>query len=805
MGIDEAKSAFDTLYPKWLANKAAIETEQDARFQVIDRMLTKVLGWEHIDVKTEPHVESGYIDYLLRSDNRNRFVVEAKKAAKILIDTTNPRVNSYKVGGPALQSAQTGLEQAKRYCLDTAVPFAALTTGFEWIAFWALRTDGVSPMDSKAIVFPDLEAIRENFAMFYDLFSKEGIVSNFYQIHIHQAEGLQIQHAETLSQALVSSDVRLFQKSKLAADLENVFKRFFSTMSGENDPEMLARCFVQSKESREADISLQKITRNLINRIDIVDSAEGDELQEHIRVAVESQHGEFVLIIGNKGAGKSTFIDRFFRLILERDLKDRCLLIRIDLADSDGNMETIVSWLVDRMKEEVEEVLFGGRNPTYEELQGIFYSEYERWRTGEHKYLYERDKGEFKEKFGAYVADLVANSADKYIGRLVRDAIKSRKLMPCLIFDNTDHFPQSFQERVFQFAQSIHRTNFSFVICPITDRTIWQLSKQGPFQSYETTAFYLPVPSTKEVLEKRVSFLKDKLTAEGEKGGSQYFLARGIRLTVKDLSAFAACIDEIFVQSEYVSRTIGWLSNHDIRRSLNIARRVITSPIISMEDLIKAYVSGSNLTISRLKIRQALIFNDYSQFNQEANDYILNLFIVARDQVTSPLIKLSIIRLLMDREAQSSNVENTYMTVEDIQNYLEPCGLGRLVVRTHLKNLLDYRLVEPYDPTDQGVYETQRLRVTHCGQIHYEFALRDDVYVTSMALTTGVRSGDLVAELRDIKSRKMGKGDWLEISKIFIKYILREDEAFVSIPTMDMYKGQAQMRNELRNCWQVGQ
>lgn len=155
----------------------------------------------------------------------------------------------------------------------------------------------------------------------------------------------------------------------------------------------------------------------------------------------------------------------------------------------------------------------------------------------------------------------------------------------------------------------------------------------------------------------------------------------------------------------------------------------------------------------------------------------------------------------MDRAAQSSNVESTYMTVEDIQNYFEPCGFGRLVVRSHLKTLLEYRLAEPYDPTDQEVYETQRLRVTHCGQIHYEFALRDDVYVTSMALTTGVRSGDLVAALRDIKSRKMEKRDWLEMSKIFIKYVLREDEAFVSIPTMDMYKGQGQMRNELKNCW----
>lgn len=415
MDIDKAKLTLDKFYSEWVSNKSEIETEQDVRLQIINRILTEVLGWEFKDIKTESPVDSGYIDYLLRSDNRNRFVVEAKRVSKILVDTRNLKMANYKASGPALKSAQDGLEQAKRYCAETGVLFSALTTGFEWIGYWALRTDGKAPLDGKAIVFPTLESINDNFAIFYDLFSKEGVLKNLYQAHIHEAEGLQVHHSEKLASVIDRNEIRLLQKSRLSADLEGIFKQFFSTMSGANDPEMLAKCFVESKESREADISLEKIANNLINRIDLVDSGEADELQEHIRVAVESQRGEFVLVIGNKGAGKSTFIDRFFRLILERSLRDRCLVIRIDLADSDGEISTINNWLTQRMKKEVEKSFFGNRSPNYEGLQGIFFSEYERWRDGEHKFLYSRDKQEFKEKFGIYIADIVKNNPEKYV------------------------------------------------------------------------------------------------------------------------------------------------------------------------------------------------------------------------------------------------------------------------------------------------------------------------------------------------------------------------------------------------------
>ena len=804
MNIDESKAKFDSLVPEWLAKESEIETEQDTRFKMIDVLLTEVLGWSRNEISTEPYVDGGYVDYLLKAEKKNRLVVEAKRAGKLLIDTKSNLVAAYMANGSALKSATEGLEQAQRYCAATGVQFSALTNGFEWIGYLAVRADGKPPKEGKAIVFPGLVAIQENYAEFYDLFSLQGLKERLYQVRLNQREGLIVGLADKLESAVKQNEIKLLPKSALAKDLAAVFQGFFSTISSDEDHEMLAHCFVESKESREADISLTKITENLINRIDLVRSQKGDELEAHLRDAVELHRGDFVLIIGSKGSGKSTFIDRFFRLVVAHWLRKRCLLVRVDLADSDGDIETVTSWLTDRVVQEIERSLFENGNPKYEELQGIFYAEYQRWKIGEHKYLYERNRHEFKEKFGQYVEDLTRNQRNKYIQRLLKHAVVSRNLMPCLIFDNTDHFPQGFQEQVFQFAQSIYRATLSFIICPITDRTIWQLSKSGPLQSYNTTAFYLPVPSTKEVLRKRIDYLKVKL---GKSHSGSYFLGKGIRLKIKDLQAFASCIDEVFVRTDYVSRTVGWLSNHDIRRSLKIFERIILSPVIGIDDLVKTYLSSGQLRVEKRKIVQALLHGDYNHFNQDNSDYVLNVFSVSPEWLASPLCKLSIVRLLLDKEHASTEPDTRYLSVEEIQNYFDPVGIPRDKILLLVESLLQYRLVEPYDPSVTNVTENLRVRVTHSGQIHYEFVMRDFVYMQSVALCTAIRSNSAIQDMKSLRqnSGRLSRHGWKKLKSIFVDYMLVEDATLLKVPEASEYKNQHVMRNSLKSKWVVPQ
>lgn len=124
MNTDKAFSAFLEIKRYAEANADSIITEQDARFQLIDRFLIEVLGWPRESFKTEPHLDEGRIDYLLQYGDRNRFVVEAKRSEISLVTTKQEKRAYYKYDGPAAKNAQSTLRQAEMYCLDVGVQFA---------------------------------------------------------------------------------------------------------------------------------------------------------------------------------------------------------------------------------------------------------------------------------------------------------------------------------------------------------------------------------------------------------------------------------------------------------------------------------------------------------------------------------------------------------------------------------------------------------------------------------------------------------------------------------------------------------
>ncbi|WPK02136.1 AAA family ATPase [Pseudomonas putida] len=795
MRSDDAYVAFQRLKKHAEENISAIITEQDARFQLIDQMLVDVLGWPRESIRTEPHLDEGRIDYLLLQGGRNKLVVEAKRTSATLVDSKADTLNFFKFNGPSSKSATPVLRQAEGYCLDTGVQFCAATNGVEWVGHWAIRGDGRSKSDYKIAVFPSLEAIQSSFLQFYELFSAEAISKDIFKTYFNEEEGNSVSQAEDLLN-IRTDNPQFMRKSEISRDIEKVFTKFFTSMSGDEDSEMLINCFVESKESRETDVSLQRIAKNIIDGISYIDTNYG--LQADIRDAVDSEKGDFALIIGNKGAGKSTYIDRFFKLTLESTLRSKCLVLKVDLRLSPGDTSSITRWLDTKLSELCESLLFPDE-PTYDDLRGVYWREYKRWSQGEMKHLYETDKNQFKIDFGSFIKEQRLKETGLYLSNLLWHAVGARNLMPCLIFDNADHFPREFQEAVFQYAQSLYRSIKScFIICPITDRTIWQLSKHGPFQSYQYKAFYLPTPSTKEILQKRAIFLQSKIDHTINTNQDQYFLTKGIRVSVQDLNAFVACIESIFIDTDFISRLISSLCNHDIRRSLELTKRTLTSPHIAVDDLVKTYLSQANkLRIAPQKIKKAVFLGDYSQFSQDDNNFILSLYHTYSDHISTPLARLSILQALKQQYFQSEDAEAKFIEVNQLVIYLEPIGIPRKVIIRHLEALFSYRLVEAYDPTSEALDENTKIKISPSGLIHIELGSDDITYIEHVGLATPIRAGEHLATLRGLfAARKLDRDDWSKISGAFVNYLLIQDEIFC--PATNILSGQELLRATLR-------
>jgi len=802
--IDPAFERLSKLLPDIEAALCAKPNESDTRLKVLDRFLFEILEWKQEAVFTEPPAASGYIDYLLTiGDRRNIMIVEAKRAGRLEPETKGHEVMHVALSGPVVKPLLPAIKQAMQYAMDKGVPVAAVTDGSVWLFFKASRTDGRPPMEGKGVLFPNLQAVTGNFAKFAEMLNVGALINRHHLAHLNEAEGLVIPDAEQQIAVLDPTGARMRLRDPLANDAALLFSQFFSRLSNDKDREMLRECFVETGESRRADLELEKIIQRVMNTVTALETQEGGALQAELQRTITSQKSETILLIGNKGAGKSTFIDRFFEQIIPKPLRKQCVVARIDLEQFHGDPKTIVQWLILQLRSHLEIGICANNPPSYDDLMGIFFSEYQRWSEGSRKHLYESNKTEFKDEFGKHIESRRETQPDEYVRLLLDWATRSHKKLPCIIFDNTDQFPAEIQDMVYQTAHALESAAPVFNVVPITDRTVWRLSKAGALQSYSARSFYLPTPDAKEIISRRVDFLKRKV--EGEpKAAKSYFSKRGFQVEVNDLAILADAVGKVFVENDYVTGLIGRLGNFDIRRMLKIAERVFLSPELKVDDIIKSKFGGDNVMADQLRTHRALIRGEYDRFSEVENEFLSNLFQTNPLRPGPPLLPYYILWLLRQKinsvRADDDNVEGRHWIAAELCQLFEGCGVAEDYVMHALIRLYERRLIEALDPNAERLSIADRVAIKENGLAHLDLILNSPVYVEQMALVTGLNE----LHARDEIRKNMQKGHFNEVRDAFLRYVLKIDSGRLGIPSAAMYTQIARARAQIDALTVVG-
>ena len=507
VGLDSAFKETKDIVDAAVLNIQSIKTEQDAKLQIITRIITEGLGWSFSDIGAEVKHDSGYSDYLVSNGGKPAFIIEAKRIGSLEIGITeSQRLRHLKISGPGLKNALLGIKQAARYATEEGLPIAVLTDGLTWIIFKPF-VPGENFKNKEAFVFSSLRAVLDDFLTFYELLSKELLSKKTYNIIFDKLHQNRLLLTQSLFTPLEENEIKISKKSNLAFDLEKVFSNFFTKLTGDDNGDMLIDCFVETRESRIADFSLEKITANVLGNISPANKDVDRELASLIEDAVEVESGQTIFIVGPTGAGKSTFLDRFFRKTLSNSLRRQCLVINVNCLDASGRKETVLQWLTESIITSLENLIYQDGTPSWNELLGLYYSEYQRRSKGVDALLYERDRDEFKEKFAEFLDRNVEEDREGYLKRILTDAVRNRKTLPILVIDNTDEYSIEYKKTIFQFAQSLRRhANHCLLIFPVTDKSVWSFSKTDIFGIYQSRSFFLPTPAPREVFRKRIDF-----------------------------------------------------------------------------------------------------------------------------------------------------------------------------------------------------------------------------------------------------------------------------------------------------------
>jgi cold shock CspA family protein len=766
---------------------SAILTEEDAKLQLIVRFLTEVLGWNHADLSAERKNDNGYSDYIVSDAGRPAFLVEAKRQGQLEFVTSATNKQSYKISGPALKQCLDGIEQAASYCAPEGIQLAVVTDGTKWI-FFKPFIPGESYKSKEAIVFPNLQSIKTDFAAFFELASKEGNQKALYKHIFDKIHDRRLLLTLGLHSAYADPDIHPNHKSQIAFDLDNIFNSFFAGLVGDTDPDMLIECFVETKESRIADFALEKLTTYVLGNISPPDQEVDESLQQLIASTISDKHGDTVFIVGPSGAGKSTFLERFFRSTLPTNIRERCVVINVNALDATGDAATSLAWFTNNAISSIERQLYPKGFPDWDQLLGLYFRDYVRRSEGVDAELYKQDKGAFKRKFGEYMDDQVEKDREGYLKRLLIDIVESRKCLPIFVVDNTDEFSLQYKQSLFQYFQALSRhVTHCLLLFPLTDRSAWSFSKTELFNIYSSKSYFLPTPAPREIFRKRLEYLRAKLKPDGKTSGV-YDAGNSFKVKLESLEAFASAIEDIFVLQDYISNRLGSLANYNIRKTLALARRVITSSALDIEDLLKSYVAGKQEPLSADKFMRALILGDYNFYKRGDAHFVFPIFDVSTEIAQSPLIHVRLLALLKAIHDARSSDDSRYISVSSISQYFDGMGYAETAVDSALSNLMEASLVEPHDPSIGGLALAQRVAITHSGLTHLELALFNPVFFEQMALTALISNGDVAKQIRshyvlnDLFNMRMRK-----VRETFASFLIEEDGKFGRVPDSAQY------------------
>lgn len=800
--IDAAYNTFREIRKEVGQYLPTVSSETDTRFKVIDRILTEVLGYDFSDITTEPYSGTGYIDYQISIKGVGRIVIEAKKDAQNFEIDKSYSGRAYNLDGPVFKNkdVKEGLSQTVYYCAQESIELGCLTNGNTWIIFRANRMgDGYKVWNGKGIIFGSLESIEKDFKLFFELLSPSNVENFTYRAIFQELEGQEIRTNDFAQALKTESTIRLFE-TNYSSDFERVMSTFFSKLTGDDDPEFLVNCFVETKESQAAEFQLARISEELISKIRTIETIEANAIRAVIERIKLTNRQEFIILVGAKGAGKSTFVDRFFNYVLSSSLKEDCVIVKLNLAGYKGSEIEIIKWLDETLLDQCEITLYDGA-PSNEQIQGIFYGEYRRLRQGPWKILYEKNKDQFKIDFGKHIEHRRETRPTEYIQKLIGNIVKSRRKIPCLVFDNTDHFSIEIQEKVFQYARSIYENEICLVILPITDKTSWELSKQGAIRSYESEVLFLPTPSPKKVIEKRIQYLDKKIEFEKKYKG-QYFLKKGIQIELQDIEGFVRYLQLLFLHDQKVSKWVGSLSNYDIRTSLEITKDIIASPHLTIDEFLRTYVArgkqdeNEQFTIKPFRIKNALIKRKYQSYPINHHPFVQNLYYSTGNINTTPLLCSRILQVLTDRKTDRS-ADDSFLPTKQVFDYFNAMGIDRSVTHKHLQFLLQKGLISAFDPTVTDIDFAKSIEISPSGTEHYYWSINDIDYTFIMLEVTPITNKMFFNE---INGKYYSAKSKLDLTSKFLDYLEIEDAKYCKIPDHISYAGQKMLHT--RFDWQ---
>jgi GTPase SAR1 family protein len=752
--------------------------EADTRHQVIDVLIHQCLGWERRYVRVEEKAANGFADYVF-SVIRPCLVIEAKRTSDyfnlpIGVGKRKYILRNLCKGNNNLKNA---IEQATAYCNSKGIVYGAVFNGSQLVVFVATRTDGCEVMGGNAIVFRSLSDMENNFIEVWNLLSFEAINTKKIDEQLFKKEEKDL--PKKISSQYIDYPGMMPRNPeqtelKVIADyvLEDILKK------SENQKTFLELCYSKSGAIPQNN----KLNKNIyLNRYGNLCGANESQLETtpvSDKKGLSSSLMEIIsngavinsrpiLIIGDVGVGKTTFIENLVQ-VEAADVLVHTVVLRIDLGIR-ANMTLAIKKAI---FQEISTQLLSNYGYNIEELEfvrNVYRKELARYKSGILKGIFElggekaiEAEAKFLQEKTGDIGDHVRNSLE-YIAGL-------KKKQVILFIDNCDQRSDTDQQAAFLIASEIANRIEIPVFVTIRPETYHRSMKYGALSGYHPRAFTVSPPRIDDVIKKRLLY-----SLKIANGDVQVGLDTS-RMKLEKIKTLIEVMLHSFEQNQELMNMVENLSGGNVRQAINLINNFFGSPHVDTEKILRHHNNPTPYSIPFHEFFKSIIYGDHIYYFPKDSVIVNLLSVASRDEKEHFLMPL-FLTILKDRH---QSTPEGYIEFSELFTGLESLGFTSEQIEQTAKNAYSKNLIEITPKGDEigNDLTPTSARITTIGNFHIEVILRRFAYMDAIIPDTTILDQGVQKTIEEERADIAGR---IEKARVFLSYLRSKWQAKSSI------------------------
>lgn len=726
--------------------------EATTRFRFIDQILTQCLAWDTMSVTTEESYNGDYSDYTL-SLFRPVAVVEAKRSGNYFELPAGIKNLIYPLKSLCKDNPNTkkALQQVSGYCHERGIQIGIVTNGWQLIAFLANRSDSIPPLEGDALVVPSLESFSANFREAWNCLSKYGFEE---KILIKRLLGDREKAIPTKLSATIFDYPGVKNRNPFQTELEIISDLVLEDVIKEKsiEKEFLAECYCKSGALSSYSLVSREILLTRYNylfevndrkaTLDQVASKKGLS-GELVELFANSLSKRPILLIGDVGVGKSTFIDNLL-LVEAPKVFERSLTFKIDLGSKAIIALDVRKAVINEVKRQLKEE----RKMNIEDddfVRHCYYGELEDFRKSVRvKRLYEIDKDEAVVKEIEYLSSLIDDEVS-HLKKALDYLSKNQRKQVIIFIDNCDQRSDHDQQTAFLIAQEFASDWPVIVFVCLRPETFHRTKKaSGALSGYHTKAFTIPPPRIDEVISKRLSFAQ-RIT-NGEITLSKLSNKTSFSKLHDLIDAFKASLKSKRELYEFLEN----LSNGNVRKCIELIKKFFGSGHVNTEKILKIYEAQGFYNVPVHELLRAVIFGDNIYYSPDNSD-IVNLLDVRSSDVKEHFIIPFLLGLLLDFSRNNRN--QGFVPLEDVYTFLQRLGYTPDQIDSNLNFMYSKGLFETSEKgnTIETENSVLRIRITNLGAYHLTFLINSFTYIDAILVDVPIFDEEFRGKISNVE------------------------------------------------------